>query len=147
MMVLPFFHGCSTTEATYSTILNSILGTGPELNKLTPTLYHPIIGTPTSGVNKSEYITTSGIGSGPDGKGFIYFGYPSTYPQLVQILDQNGFAQQIGSVSSDFYTQSFSITSPNGWWSDVEYLFYVSSASTSVPVSYNKWQFIFATSS
>ena len=147
MMVLPFFHGCSTTEATYSTMMNSILGTGPELNKLTPTLYEPIVGTPTSGVNKLEYITTNGVGSGGDGKGFIYFGYPSSYPQLVQILDQNGFEQQIGSVSSDFYTQSFPITSPNGWWSDIEYLFYVSSASTSVPVSYNKWQFIFATSS
>jgi len=147
MMVLPFFHGCSTIEATYSTMMNSILGTGPELNKLTPTLYEPIVGTPTSGVNKLEYITTNGVGSGGDGKGFIYFGYPSSYPQLVQILDQNGFEQQIGSVSSDFYTQSFPITSPNGWWSDIEYLFYVSSASTSVPVSYNKWQFIFATSS
>lgn len=147
MMVLPFFHGCSTIEATQSSVLNTILGTGPEINKLTPTLYEPIVGTPTSGVNKSEYITTNGIGSGPDGKGFIYFGYPSSYPQLVQILDQNGFAQQIGSVSSDFYTQSFSITSPFGWWSDVEYLFYISSASTSVPVSYSKWEFIFATSS
>jgi hypothetical protein len=146
-MVLPFYHGVSTVEATYSTMVNSILGTGSELNKLTPKLYEPIVGSPSYEDNKYEYITSNGVGSGVDGKGFIYFGYPSEYPELIQIVDQNGFQQQIGSVSSDFYTQSFTITSPNGWWSDKEYLFYISSASTSVPISYNKWQFIFATAS
>lgn len=147
-IVLPFYYGTSETSATYSTTVNLILGTGPdELNKLYPELYSPIIGTPSVGNNISKYITTNGIGSGMDGKGFIYFGYPESYPQLVQIKDQNGFEQQIGGIGGDFNTYSITINSPNFYWSNQNYLFYISSASTSVPVSANKWEFIFATSS
>jgi len=147
-LVLPFYYGTSETFASMSSDMNLIIGTGSDvLNKLFPVLSYPIYGTATIDNNKSQYMTTNGIGSGIDGKGFIYFGYPEIYPQLVQIKDQNGFDQQIGGVGADFYTYSISINSPNFYWSDKNYIFYISSASTSVPVSQNKWEFIFATSS
>jgi len=147
-MTLPFYFGTSETSATNSTDMNLILGTSSDtLNKLTPKLYASIIGAPNTSNNVHEYITTNGIGSGIDGKGFVYFGYPESYPELVQIKDQNGFSQQIGGMGGDFITYSISINSPNFYWTNQNYLFYISSASTSVPLSQNKWEFIFATSS
>ena len=147
-IVLPFYYGVSDLEATQSTTLNSILGTGSDvINKLYPFLSHTVKATASSSDNKYQYITTQGVGAGVNGKGFIYFGYPSDYPYLVEIKDQNGFVQQVGGVGGDFYTHSISITSPNGWWSDKTYTFYISAASSSVPVSTTKWEFIFATAS
>jgi hypothetical protein len=148
-IVTPYYWGTSTTFATQSSgasNINDILGenSSSPINFLRPTLIEPILGSASSTNNQSVNLTTVGIGDGQDGNGVVYFGYPINNPALVEIKDQNGFPQGLGT---DFKTYSISITSPNGWWGDVNYLFYISSASTSIPVSSTNWQFNFATQS
>jgi len=141
-VVLPYFYGTSDTLYTNGNdISNYILGTNSSapLGKLNLKLVEPIIGSPTLLNNQSVYITTQGL---PSNQGYIYFGYPSQYPLLKEIIDQNGF-----TVSTAFTTYSVSLNSANGRWGGKPYIFYIKPNITTVPVSSVPYQFIFATQS
>jgi hypothetical protein len=150
-IVLPYFYGTSADFATTSNDnesdpynINNILGTSPSApsGKLNAILVKPIIGSPTSSDNQSVYITTQGLNI--NNQGYIYFGYPAGFPLLKEIKDNNG---EIGNtVTSAFTTYSISITSPNSYWNDTPYIFYISN-QTSVPISQYPYKFIFATQS
>jgi hypothetical protein len=151
-IVLPYFYGTSQNFATTSNgqpndpnNINSLLGTSENapINKLNRILVEPIIGTPTYSNNQNLFITTKGLGLDPDGIGYIYFGYPSYYPLLKEIVDSNGLV-----VTSRFTTYSINITDlpPSSKWSSIPYIFYIT-GETRVPFSPIPYQFLFATQS
>ena len=53
--------------------------------------------------------------------GYVYFGYPSVFPDLSLIVDQNGF-----DVTGSFKKFEISgVNSPNGYWVNKNYKFYI----------------------
>jgi hypothetical protein len=140
--VLPYYYGTQGAKNTSPSQIETILNTTEtyQLGKLTPKLVNPIIGTPTASDNQRVILTTDGL---LNNQGFLYFGYPSDFPQLLEIRDnQDGNGND---VSSSFSTFSVSIQSPNtskGWSGD--YIFYITTATTSVPSSSVPFKFLFA---
>jgi hypothetical protein len=115
--VLPFYYGTSNTSYTTSAI-NTLLSRTYSTyfdNLLTPFLSEPVL-TQSSIYNKTVPLSTPG-GSGK----YIYFGYPSDLPTLVEIRDSNGF-----EVTNNFKTYSIGgINSPSSRWSGRTYSFYI----------------------
>lgn len=126
-IVIPWYYGSATISATSSGSLNGIIGTSSifSLGKLTPSLNDPIISA-TSSSNKSYTLRTSFGGSN---QGYLYFGYPNDFPDLVSIEDPNGY-DVIGSFQK--YTVS-GLSSPNLWWSGKQYKFYIYVGAGSTP--------------
>jgi hypothetical protein len=143
--VYPYFYGTATTSATQSIDMNKILGTNSSapLGKLKSYLAEPIISSATYSDNQYLKITTRGLGIG-EGKGYVYFGYPSGYPLLQKIFDDNSL-----NITSDFKTYSIAIKhagAPALWGSGAlgkDYIFYIL-GETQVPLSSSTFSFIFA---
>ena len=144
-IVLPYFYGALQVLATQSSGANNINGylgtnsTAPT-NKLKRILVEPIIGSPTLSNNQSLNITTQGLGATPDGQGYLYFGYPSYYPLLKDIISPYNNI----TVLPAFTTYSINITTDR--MTSRPYIFYISNQTTA-PVSALPFQFIFATQS
>jgi len=81
-VVIPWYYGTSTTGGTSSATINGILGTSSVANKLTPILTEPAISS-SSTYNKTVALSGDGV--------YVYFGYPADFPDLVSIIDPNGF--------------------------------------------------------
>lgn len=119
-IVLPWFYGTSTVGSSQSASINSILGSfsTPQLGYLTPFLADPVL-VATSSYNKVVELSTVGLLSG--NQGYLYFGYPSDYPDLVSIRDNNGFI-----VFNNFNKFNVNgVESPNGYWINKSYKFYI----------------------
>jgi len=147
IVTLPWYYGTSTFSATSSNI-NLILGTSSQLGKLTPLLANPATQSSPSH-NKTVTLTTSGLN--PQSQGYVYFGYPSSFVDLVDIKDVNGY-----SIFTSF--RKFTIgglNSPQSRWAGKTYSFYILTGSTSSVVpqlttigfTQSPFQFIFATQS
>lgn len=119
-IVLPWFYGTSTVGSSQSSSINTILGSfsTPQLDYLTPLLADPVL-VATSSYNKVVELSTIGLVNG--NQGYIYFGYPSDYPDLFSIRDSNGY---IVFNNFNLFTVS-NVTSPNGFWIGKEYKFYI----------------------
>ena len=137
-VVIPWYYGTTTYSATSSVGLNNIntlLGTSsiPSLGKLTPLFTDPVLSV-TSSYNKSLQLSTAGLVSTLPNQGYIYFGYPSDFPDLQSIQDPNGF-----TMTPSF--KKFDVTlvqSPNGYWFNKEYKFYIfvgSATGSSTPLA------------
>ena len=119
-IVLPFYYGSTTASATNTFGINNILGTNsiPQVGKLTPFLAAPVL-IATSSYNKVVELSTLGLSAG--NQGFLYFGYPADYPDLVTIRDNNGF-----NVTGNFTKFTISnVVSPKGLWVNKNYKFYI----------------------
>jgi len=84
-VVIPWYYGTSTTGCTSSSgggDINTILGTSSTANKLTPILTEPAVSS-SSTYNKTVTLSGNGV--------YVYFGYPSDFPDLVSVIDPNGF--------------------------------------------------------
>lgn len=131
-LVTPWYYGSSTFAYTQSNIV-SILGTQSTsvVNKLTPILAEPA--TTTASIHNKTVPLSTYFGSGQN-QGYVYFGYPAEFPDLAEIIDQNGF-----DVTSTFYKFTVSgLNSPNpGRWGNKTYKFYIyvgSGPSASTPI-------------
>ena len=156
--LLPLYFGTSNTySATVLTSgVTSILGTTSTTNPssiyalenyLTPLLADPAISS-SSIYNKTVTLSTHASVGLP--QKYIYFGYPSDWSPLVQILDGNGY-----DTTGSFKTYSVTINSPYSTprWSSKSYIFYIyvgvgstpqlTTVGTSPGYSAN-WQFKFA---
>jgi|694.fasta_scaffold76744_2 hypothetical protein len=114
-VVIPWFYGISTTAVSSASGINAILGGQTfQLNKLTALLKSA----PQSGEVVTTTLTSLNL---PSGKGCIYFGYPSTYPQLTEIKDDNDF-----DITTSFteYTVT-GINSPLSRWNNISFRFYI----------------------
>ncbi|NBP57379.1 hypothetical protein EBU71_12760 [bacterium] len=123
-VVLPWFYGSATFSANPSTGINHILGTSSisVSGKLTKLIDEPGI-TASSSLNKTVTLSTAGY---PSNQGYLYFGYPSNYPDLSSILDPNGF-----DITSVWYKTTFTnVSSPNSYWFGKSYKFYIYVGST-----------------
>jgi hypothetical protein len=144
--VYPYFYGTATISATQSIDMNKILGTNlsAPLGKLKSYLAEPITSSATYSDNQYLKITTRGLpGTTGEGKGYVYFGYPSGYPLLQKIYDDNSL-----NITSDFKTYSIAIKhagTPPLWGSGAgkDYIFYIL-GETQVPLSSSTFSFIFA---
>jgi hypothetical protein len=119
-VVIPWYYGTSTTGGTSSAVINSILGTSSSsvANKLTPLLTEPAVSS-SSTYNKTVTLSGSGV--------YVYFGYPADFPDLVSIIDPNGFnvfssfkKYIIGTTLSPIYSPT---TPPI--WNGKSYKFYI----------------------
>jgi hypothetical protein len=125
-IVLPWYYGVSTTATNNVSGINGILGTTtPAANLLTADLK-------TSASQTIVSLTTVGLGPG-----CIYFGYPSSYPDLLSIKDGNDFeVLNVGSPDFTKYTLT-GIKSPlNRWGAGSEnrtYKFYIFTQGTGSP--------------
>ena len=112
-VVLPWYWGTSNTGST--TTLNLILSRTASTiysDLLTPLLTNPATQSTTEN-NKSLPFTGQNK--------YVYFGYPSSFPYLEQIVDFNGF-----DITGSFKTYSISLNSPNpGYWGSRPYTFYI----------------------
>ncbi len=87
---------------------------------MTPLLTDPVLSV-TSSYNKTLELSTAGLVSNFPNEGYIYFGYPDSYPDLVSIQDPNGF-----TMTSSFKKFDISgVNSPKGWWFTRNYKFYI----------------------
>jgi len=125
-VVLPWYYGTSATFSSSRSVINGILGVSstPTLGKLTPLLKSA----PTTGETVELNLSTAGLGS-PLGQGCIYFGYPSSYGDINDILDQTDY-----SIFS-FFTQYIvsGVNSPNSYWPNREYKFYIYTGNSGTP--------------
>ena len=112
-VVLPWYWGTSNTGSTTS--LSSILSRTASTiyaDLLTPLLTNPAT---QSTIQNNKSLPFTGQNK------YVYFGYPSSFPYLEQILDVNGF-----DITGSFRTYSVSLNSPNlGYWSGRLYTFYI----------------------
>ncbi len=127
-IVLPWYYGTSDTLTTTKDGLNGILGIQtPQLNKLTSILK-------TSASSTTVTLTTVGLSSN---RGCIYFGYPSSYPDLTSIKDANDFeVLNVGSPDFTKYTVTGIVSPLNRWGGGNEsraYKFYIYTRSTGSP--------------
>lgn len=128
-VVTPWYYGTSTVSCTQSTgtnNINSILGTSSQSLKLTPLVTEPAL-TASSIYNKTVTLSGNGV--------YVYFGYPSTFPDLVSIVDQTG--NEIINSFSKFVISGISSPNVPSRWSNKTYKFYIyvgSGLSASVPL-------------
>ena len=160
-VVLPYFYGSIATFSNTAAFLkpgdlseglNTYLGTNSTapVGKLKSILVEPIIGSATYSNNLRLNITTQGLGTG-NGRGWIYFGYPSEFPPLKAIRDYNNntLFSSMSPGTSNFATFSVSIRNQQSQflWASRNYTFYILQNETSVPYSPIPWDFIFVTQS
>jgi hypothetical protein len=150
LYTLPWYYGTATVSTTASDGINSILGTNSSTTgKLSPLLTYPATQSIVSN-NKTLNVTTVGL---PSSQGYVYFGYPSDFVDLVDIKDNNGY-----SVFTSFKKFTISpISSPQNLtrWGGRTYSFYILTGSTSstipqlttINMSQSPFQFMFATQS
>lgn len=120
--VIPWFYGSATVSATTNVglnTINSILGTStsPPLGKLTKLIAAPATSA-SSVFNKTVTLSTAGF---PLNQGYLYFGYPASFPPLVSIIDQNNYNIILSWMS---FTVSL-VQSANNYWSGKTYRFYI----------------------
>lgn len=107
--VLPFFYGATTSVITAASFTSGFA------NGLT------------KNVKDKSNTTVSLAGQNV----CIYFAYPSTHGLLNQILDNNGF-----DITTSFSaTQNVSLSSPNGYWSNMLYTIYIYTAGGASPAT------------
>jgi hypothetical protein len=145
LYTLPWYYGTATVSTTASTI-NSILGTNSSTKgKLIPLLTNPATQSIVSN-NKTLNITTNGLSQS---QGYVYFGYPNDFVDLVDIKDNNG-----NSVFTSFRKFAISsVQSPQLRWGSRTYSFYILTGSTSSSIPQlttinqpqSPFQFIFST--
>ena len=138
--VIPWYYGTSTASYIDSGIINILNpSTNPVANKLTPIITDPAISS-SSQFNKVVNLSGTGV--------YIYFGYPSDFPDLLQILEHNGY-----NITNSF--SKYTITGVNapvgssGTWTNKSYKFYIyggagSPSITTLPTPYGAWSFKFA---
>jgi hypothetical protein len=124
-IVLPWYYGTSTVASNTATDINNILGsTTPAVNKLTA-----ILKTEASATSVS--LTTNNLAGL---QGCMYFGYPSTYGDLLSIKDANDFEiLDVGSPDFTKYTIT-GINSPDSRWNNRSYKFYIFTRNTGAPI-------------
>lgn len=136
--VIPWFYGTSTIAATQNGIgntINSILSTYSTttslLGALSPNKLNALLRSPatasTASNNQRVRLSTQNL---TNNQGYIYFGYPSSFPDLVDIVDQGSFSV-IGSFNK--FTVS-NVNSPHTSpqrWGGKEYKFYIYVGPTS----------------
>ena len=131
--VIPWFFGTSTTAATQGTPIRNILGTvsttnplitAITLNKLTPFLRGPATAS-TSDNNQVVRLSTHGLNL--QNTGYIYFGYPSAFPDLVDIfqISSGGASFSVFGNFNKFTVSNVSSAHTPTWWSGKEYKFYI----------------------
>jgi hypothetical protein len=128
-VVLPWYYGTSQTATSSTAGINGILGSQafpPGPTKLTPLLK----AAPSLSEIVELIISTAGLGSG-----CIYFGYPSSYGNISDILDQNDY-----SIFS-FFKQYIvvGLRSADNYWGggseNREYKFYIYTGNSGIPTS------------
>lgn len=132
--VIPWFYGTTTqsfTTATVNNILGTVSTTDPRTTstpgKLTPLLRKPATASVSSN-NQVVRMSTHGLNSG--NTGYIYFGYPSAFPDLVDIIQ--GSFSVMGSFAKFTYSNVQSAHSSTRW-SSKQYKFYVYVGPTGFP--------------
>ena len=122
-VVLPWYWGTSNTGSTTS--LSSILSRTASTiyaDLLTPLLTNPAT---QSTIQNNKSLPFTGQNK------YVYFGYPSSFPYLEQILDGNGF-----DITGSFKTYSINLYSPNsGYWINKPYTFYIYSGPSGPTLS------------
>jgi len=112
-VVLPWYWGTSNIGSTTST-LSTILSRTSSISYVD--LLTPLLTSPATQSTKDNNKSLPFTGQNK----YIYFGYPSSFPYLEQILDGSGF-----DITGSFKTYSVSLISPNpGYWSR-SYTFYI----------------------
>ena len=125
-VVIPWYYGSATISCTSSTI-TSILGTSSTSvpGKLTPLLTAPAL-TSSSVYNKGVTMSGNNV--------YLYFGYPSDFPDLLNIKDQNGY-----DVSGSFYKFTVDgVSSPSSIWGSTKnykFYIYVGSTASTTPIT------------
>lgn len=118
---IPWYYGSATYGYTTGTNINSILGTNSNgvTGKLTPFLSLPAL-TASSVYNKELRLVGNSV--------YVYFGYPVEYPDLYQIVDQNGF--DVTSSFSKFTASSVDSPFSPQRWVNRTYKFYIYTGAT-----------------
>lgn len=145
LFTIPWYYGTSTISTTQS--ITQILGTNSfTTGRLIPLLTNPA--TQSSEIhNKSLSITTFGLNNS---QGYVYFGYPNNFVDLVDIKDNNGY-----SVFTSFRKFTIgNVASPQSRWTGRTYSFWILTGSTVSVVPQlttidpgSPFQFLFATQS
>jgi hypothetical protein len=130
--VIPWFFGTSTTSATQGTPIRNILGTvstldpfvTPTSGRLTPFLRRPATAS-TSDNDQVVRLSTQGLTA--QNTGYIYFGYPSAFPDLVDIfqISSGGASFSVFGNFNKFTVSNVSSAHTPTWWSGKEYKFYI----------------------
>jgi hypothetical protein len=129
--VIPWFYGTSdigATQNTFGNTINSILNASTITNSLTGALttgkLNALLRRPaTASVTSNNQIVRLSTQNLPQDQGYVYFGYPSEFPDLVDIVDQGSFSV-IGSFNKFTVSNVSSATIPARWTSK-EYKFYI----------------------
>jgi len=140
--VIPWYYGTATASYTTSTIVNILNpSTSPVADKLTP-----IITEPATSANSSFNKPVKFSGSNK----YIYFGYPSDFPDLFEIRDHNGY-NITGSFTRYIIGTVSAPPGSSGTWTSKDYKFYIynggvgsAPATTTLPTPYGVWTFKFA---
>jgi hypothetical protein len=120
--VLPWYWGTS-----YMGITGAAMPLGKTASLIVPDFLTPLLTTPATQSVVSNNKTLPFTGQNK----YVYFGYPSSFPYLEQILDGNGF-----DITGSFRTYSVSLNSPNlGYWSGRLYTFYIYSGPSGPTLS------------
>lgn len=141
--VIPWYYGTATVSHTTSTIIGIL---NPSTTVIVTDLLTPLITEPATSANSSfnKPVNFSGINK------YIYFGYPSDFPDLFEIRDHNGY-----NITGSFTKWTISgINAPSGSsgvWTSKDYKFYIynggvgsAPATTTLPSPYGVWTFKFA---
>ena len=126
-VVIPWYYGSATISCTSSTTINTILGTSSTSvpGKLTPLLTAPAL-TSSSIYNKGVTMSGNNV--------YLYFGYPYDFPDLVSIIDPNGY-----DVSGSFYKFTVDgVSSPSSIWGSTKnykFYIYVGSTASTTPIT------------
>jgi hypothetical protein len=141
--VIPWYYGTATVSHTTSTIINIL---NPSTTTIVTDKLTPLITEPATSVNSSFNKTVNFSGSNK----YIYFGYPSDFPDLVEIRDHtnnnifNAFTKWV-------ITGVNAPAGSSGVWTGKSYKFYIyngslgiAPATTNLPTPYGAWTFKFA---
>ena len=141
--VIPWYYGTATASYTTSTIIGILNPSTTVIvtDKLTPLITDPV-GIPL--VNYNKTVKLSGNNK------YIYFGYPSDFPDLVEIRDHTN--NNIFNAFTKFIINGVNAPSGSlGAWTGKSYKFYiyngslgVAPATTNLPTPYGAWTFKFA---
>lgn len=154
-LIYPFFYGISSDNVN-SGVINLTNWVVTSSNPCGPTFSQWVLPNLTKSIQHLVEGGTSSKYVNLQGNGYIYFCYPAYYGLLSQILDPNGFDMTTSftrlldktsnhisysniTINSEQFVQ---LTSPNNYWSGVEYEIY-KFGPVSVQSSINSWQFRF----
>lgn len=140
--VIPWYYGTATMSYTNSGIIN-ILNPSTTIvtDLLTPIITDPVT-SPTAAFNKT--VNLSGNNK------YIYFGYPSDFPDLVEIRDHTN-NNIINAFTKWIITGVNAPVGSSGAWTGKSYKFYIyngsigiAPATTNLPTPFGAWTFKFA---